>query len=46
MKTPEQQARGRRNLIIALALAGFVVLVFFVTIAQMRAGLHAGGGAR
>lgn len=36
--TPEQvRARKRRNLVIALALVAFVVLVFFVSIARMHA---------
>lgn len=40
--TPEQvRARGRRNLVIALSIVGFVVLVFFVTMARMSANMHA-----
>ena len=41
--TPEQvRARGRRNLVIALSIVGFVLLVFFVTMARMNANMHAG----
>ena len=41
--TPEQvRARNRRNLVIALALVAFVVLVFFVSIARMHANSVAG----
>ncbi|MES1197232.1 MAG: hypothetical protein ABUL55_01280 [Pseudomonadota bacterium] len=37
--TPEQEkARKRRNLLLGLAIAAFVVLVFFITIAKLRAG--------
>jgi hypothetical protein len=43
MSPAEDKARKRRNIAIALGLAAFVVRVFFVTIAQMRAGMHAGG---
>ena len=40
--TPEQvRARGRRNLVIALSIIAFVVLVFFVTMARMSANMHA-----
>lgn len=43
--TPEQvRARKRRNLVIALAIGAFVVLVFFVSIARMHAGSVAGAG--
>jgi hypothetical protein len=42
--TPEQaRARKRRNLVIALSIGAFVVLVFFVSIARMHAG-SAGAG--
>ncbi|MFT3729660.1 MAG: hypothetical protein QM759_17695 [Terricaulis sp.] len=42
--TPQEQAaRKRRNMIIALSVVGFVVLVFAITIAQMAA--HSGGHA-
>lgn len=34
--TPEIRARNRRNIWIALALVGFVVLILFVTIAKLR----------
>lgn len=38
--TPAQEsARKRRNLWIALALIGFVALVFLVTVAKMKAGV-------
>lgn len=38
--TPEQEAaRKRRNLWIALALAGFMALVFIITIAKLQAGV-------
>lgn len=41
--TPEQtRARKRRNVMLALAIGGFMLLVFFITIAQMRAGILAG----
>jgi hypothetical protein len=37
--TPEQvRARKRRNVWIALAVGAFVVLVFLITIAKLRAG--------
>ncbi len=37
--TPEQvRARKRRNLWIALSVAAFVALVFFITIAKLTAG--------
>ena len=37
--TPEQErARKRRNVWIALAVGAFVVLVFLITIAKLRAG--------
>jgi len=42
--TPEQvAARKRRNVIIALSVLAFVVLVFAITVAQMAAhsGAHA-----
>jgi hypothetical protein len=40
--TPEQvRARGRRNVVIALSIAAFVVLVFFVSMARMTANMHA-----
>jgi hypothetical protein len=38
--TPEQEkARKRRNLWIALSLVGFILLVFLITIAKMKAGI-------
>lgn len=36
--TPEQ-ARKRRNFATALAIAGFMLLVFFVTMAKIRGNL-------
>jgi hypothetical protein len=45
--TPEQEtARKRRSLMIALALAAFVALVFLVSMIQLRANVvsQAGGG--
>jgi hypothetical protein len=37
--TPEQTAaRKRRNLWIALSIAGFVVLVFLITVTKLQAG--------
>ena len=37
--TPEQaKARSRRNVVIALAVGAFVVLVFFVSMARIHAG--------
>jgi hypothetical protein len=41
--TPEQQkARRRRNVWIALAVGGFMALVFAITLAQMNAYVAAG----
>jgi uncharacterized membrane protein (DUF485 family) len=38
--TPEElKARKRRNLWIALSVAAFVLLVFFITLAQLKAGV-------
>jgi hypothetical protein len=38
--TPEElNARKRRNLWIALAIGAFVVLVFFITLAKLQAGV-------
>jgi len=38
--TPEQEkARKRRNLWIALSLAGFMALVFFITLAKLGANV-------
>jgi hypothetical protein len=38
--TPEElKARKRRNLWIALALAAFMALVFFITLAKLGAGV-------
>lgn len=45
--TPEQvKARNRRNLWIALAIGGFMALVFAITLAQMNAGVVAGLAAQ
>ncbi len=38
--TPEQtKARSRRNVWIALSITAFVLLVFFITIAKLQAGV-------
>lgn len=38
--TPEQiAARKRRNVIIALSVVAFVVLVFAITLVQLKAGV-------
>jgi len=38
--TPEEEAaRKKRNMWIALGLFAFMVLVFFVTLAKMKAGI-------
>ena len=38
--TPEElEARKRRNVWIALAVAAFIVLVFAITLTQMQAGV-------
>ncbi len=38
--TPEElAARKRRNLWLALSIAAFVVLVFLITIAKLKAGV-------
>lgn len=38
--SPEfEKARKRRNVIIAWSLVGFVVLVFLVTMAKIKAGV-------
>lgn len=38
--TPEaEKARNRRNMLLALAIGGFVLLVFLVTIVKMKAGV-------
>lgn len=38
--TPEElKARKRRNLWIALAVGGFMALVFAITLTQMQAGI-------
>jgi hypothetical protein len=37
--TPEQQrARRKRNTMLALAVGGFMLLVFLISIAQMQGG--------
>ena len=37
--TPEQKsARKRRNVMLALSIAGFMVLVFLITLARMQSG--------
>jgi hypothetical protein len=41
--TPDEvQARKRRNLWIALTIAAFVVLVFFITVVKVENGILAG----
>ena len=41
--TPEQtKARNRRNVWIALSIAAFVVLVFFITMTRVQEGIVAG----
>jgi hypothetical protein len=43
--TPEERAaRKRRNVWIALAVGGFMALVFAITLAQMTAYVAAGAG--
>lgn len=38
--TPEQiAARKRRNLWLALSVGGFMLLVFFITIARLQGGV-------
>ena len=38
--TPEELvARKRRNLWIAVAIGAFIVLVFFITLAKLQAGV-------
>lgn len=38
--TPEEiAARKRRNVILAIAIAAFVVLVFAITMVQLKAGV-------
>lgn len=37
--TPEElKARKRRNLVIALSIGAFMLLVFFITIAKLQGG--------
>ena len=37
--TPEQErARKRRNLMLAVSIAAFMALVFFITMAQLKNG--------
>lgn len=41
--TPEQlRARKRRNVALALALVGFIVLVFVATVLRLQANIAAG----
>lgn len=41
--TPEaERARKKRNVMLALAIVGFVLIVFVVTIVRIRAGILAG----
>lgn len=38
--TPEElKARKRRNLVIALSIGAFMLLVFFITIAKLQGGV-------
>jgi hypothetical protein len=38
--TPDaERARNRRNLMLALAIGAFVLLVFLVTVVKMKAGV-------
>jgi uncharacterized membrane protein (DUF485 family) len=39
MTPDELRARKRRNLWLALAIVTFVLLVFFITIAKLQAGV-------
>jgi hypothetical protein len=39
MTTDELKARKRRNLVIALSIAAFCVLVFLITIAKLQGGV-------
>jgi hypothetical protein len=34
-----EKARKKRNIVIALSLVAFVILVFLITIAKMKAGV-------
>ncbi|WP_291844874.1 hypothetical protein [Maricaulis sp.] len=41
--TPEQEkARGRRNVVIALSLVGFMVAVFAITVVRLSQNIAAG----
>lgn len=40
----EKKAQKRRNLVIALTLVGFAVLVFAVTVLRLSSNISAGGG--
>jgi hypothetical protein len=40
MTPDELKARKRRNLWIALSVGAFVLLVFLITLAQIKAGLR------
>jgi hypothetical protein len=39
MTPDELKARKRRNLWIALSVAAFVLLIFLITLAQLKAGV-------
>lgn len=44
LMTPEaEKAQKRRNLMLALAIGAFVLLVFLVTVTKLRDGILAGG---
>jgi len=45
MTPDELAARKRRNFWIALAITGFVVLVFLVTMVRVGEGIAAGGAS-
>ena len=44
LSAAEQKARNRRNLMLALSIGAFVVLVFVISIAKMHGGAIEGGG--
>lgn len=37
-KSDFEKTRNRRNLVIALALVAFVILIFLITVAKMKTG--------
>jgi hypothetical protein len=44
LTTEQERARKRRNVMLALAVGGFMLLVFLITLVQMREGVLAGLG--